>query len=205
MRASREQVAANREAIIVSAGQQFRKRGFDDVTIADVMKAAGLTHGGFYGYFGSKEALAAAVCERGIAESVAAVDAVAEQGGEGGGENGGPDAEPLLHRFVEDYVSARHRDSPDDGCSVAALAQDAGRNSTEIQRVFATGVTGMAESLSRLRALDAPDRAPGAGPDFATLSTMIGALALSRAVAKGDPGLSETILEAARAHIENPA
>ncbi|MEU9347739.1 TetR/AcrR family transcriptional regulator [Streptomyces sp. NPDC048278] len=193
-------MAANREAIVVSAGQQFRKRGFDDVTIADVMKAAGLTHGGFYGYFGSKEALAAAVCERGIAESVAAVDAVAAQGG----EDGGPDAEPLLHRFVEDYVSARHRDSPDDGCSVAALAQDAGRNSTEIQRIFATGITGMAESLSRLRALDAPDRAPGAGPDFATLSTMIGALALSRAVAKADPGLSETILEAARAHIETP-
>ncbi|MEV7324004.1 TetR/AcrR family transcriptional regulator [Streptomyces sp. NPDC093970] len=194
-------MAANREAIIVSAGQQFRKRGFDDVTIADVMKAAGLTHGGFYGYFDSKEALAAAVCERGVTESVAAVDAVAAQTA----QDGGPAAEPLLHQFVEDYVSARHRDSPDDGCSVAALAQDAGRNSAELQRIFATGITGMAESLSRLRALDAPDRAAGTGPDFATLSTMIGALALSRAVAKADPGLSETILDAARAHIESPA
>jgi TetR/AcrR family transcriptional repressor of nem operon len=198
MRASREQVAANREAIVVSAGQQFRKRGFDDVTIADVMKAAGLTHGGFYGYFDSKEALAAAVCERGVADSVAAVDAVAAQGREGRGR----DTESLLQQFVEDYVSARHRDGPEDGCSVAALAYDAGRSSAEIQRILASGIKGMAESLSHLRELDAPGRGPGAEPDFATLCTMIGALALSRAVAEADPRLSDTILEAARAHIE---
>lgn len=198
MRASREQVVANREAIVVSAGQQFRKRGFDDVTIADVMKAAGLTHGGFYGYFDSKEALAAAVCERGIADSVAAVDAVVAQGEEARG----PDAEPLLQQFVRDYVSARHRDGPENGCSVGALARDAGRSSTEIQRIFASGIKGMAESLSRLRELDAPDRGPRSEPDFAALSTMIGALALSRAVAEADPRLSDTILDAARAHIE---
>lgn len=197
MRASREQVAANREAIVVSAGQQFRKRGFDDVTIADVMKAAGLTHGGFYGYFDSKEALAAAVCERGIADSVAAVDAVAAQ-------DRGPDAEPLLDQFVDDYVSARHRDGPDSGCSVAALAYDAGRSSAEIQRILGTGIKGMATSLSRLRELDAPGTGPEAGPDFATLCTMVGALALSRAVAEADPDLSDTILKAARAHIETP-
>ncbi|GAA5023079.1 TetR/AcrR family transcriptional regulator [Streptomyces siamensis] len=201
MRASREQVAANRDAIVVSAGQQFRKRGFDDVTIADVMKAAGLTHGGFYGYFASKEALAAAVCERGIADSVAAVDAMAPQGNEGRA----PNAEPLLHQFVRDYVSARHRDGPEDGCSVAALAHHGGRSSAEIQHILASGIKGMAESLSRLRELDAPDRGPRPEPDFATLSTMIGALALSRAVADADPRLSDTILEAARAHIETSA
>ncbi|MGD1224950.1 TetR/AcrR family transcriptional regulator [Streptomyces krungchingensis] len=201
MRASREQVAANREAIVVSAGQQFRKRGFDDVTIADVMKAAGLTHGGFYGYFDSKEALAATVCERGVTDSVAAVAAVATQDR----EDRGADAEPLLQQFVRDYVSARHRDAPEDGCSVAALAHHAGRSSAEIQSIIASGIKGMAESLSHLRELDAPDRGPRSEPDFATLSTMIGALALSRAVADADPRLSDTILEAARVHIETSA
>ncbi|MFF3000116.1 TetR/AcrR family transcriptional regulator [Streptomyces sp. NPDC057950] len=203
MRVSREQVAANREAIVVSAGRQFRKRGFDDVTIADVMKTAGLTHGGFYGYFDSKEALAAAVCERGVADSVAAVDAVAQQS-QGEAEGLGPTTDPLLRQFVEDYVSARHRDGPEEGCSVAALAHDAGRSSAEIQRILASGIRGMAESLSRLRELDASDREQGADPDFATLCTMVGALALSRAVVEADPGLSETILEAARTHIEAP-
>ncbi|MDT0469267.1 TetR/AcrR family transcriptional regulator [Streptomyces gibsoniae] len=196
-------MTANRERIVVSAGEQFRKRGFDDVTIADVMKAAGLTHGGFYGYFGSKEALEAAVCERGVADSVAAVDAVAA---DGAGDEGA-DPTPLLERFVRDYVSARHRDAPEDGCTVGALACDANRSAVEIQRIFASGITGMAESLARLRQLDSPGEGEerSSAPDFANLSTMIGALTLARAVADADPALSETILEAARAHIASSA
>jgi TetR/AcrR family transcriptional repressor of nem operon len=201
MRASREQVTANRESIVVSAGQQFRKRGFDDVTIADVMKAAGLTHGGFYGYFGSKDALEAAVCERGVADSVAAVEAVAA---DGTGDEGAGTA-PLLQRFVRDYVSAEHRDRPEDGCTVGALARDASRSPAGLQHIFASGITGMAESLARLRKLDAPDQERNSAPDFATLSTMIGALTLARAVAEADPVLSDTILEAARTQIESSA
>ncbi|MET8786089.1 TetR/AcrR family transcriptional regulator [Streptomyces sp. NPDC004589] len=199
MRVSREQVTANRENIIVSAGQQFRKRGFDDVTISDVMKAAGLTHGGFYGYFGSKDALEAAICERGVADSVTAVEAVAVD--DSGDKEAGGGA--LLQRFVQEYVSAEHRDTPEYGCTVGALARDAGRSPVEIQRIFASGITGMAESLARLRRLDAPDSENGNGsaPDFATLSTMIGALTLARAVADADPALSDTILETAREHI----
>ncbi|MFF7472862.1 TetR family transcriptional regulator [Streptomyces sp. NPDC008092] len=190
-------MTANRENIVASAGRQFRKRGFDGVTISDVMKAAGLTHGGFYGYFDSKDALEADVCERGVAESVAAVDAVAADGT----GDGDPDAAPALERFVRDYVSAAHRDMPEDGCTVAALARDASRSPAGIQRVFASGVTGMAEALTRLRNLDRPEREQGSAPDFAALSTMIGALTLARAVAEADPALSETILRTAREHI----
>ncbi|MGY4923611.1 TetR/AcrR family transcriptional regulator [Streptomyces sp. 900105755] len=197
MRTSREQVAANRENIVASAGRQFRRRGFDGVTIADVMKAAGLTHGGFYGYFDSKEALEAVVCARGTADSVAAVDAAAADGT----GDGGADAAPALERFVRDYVSAAHRDMPEDGCTVGALARDAGRSPVEIQRAFASGVTGMAEALTRLRNLDTAEPEQGSAPDFAALSTMIGALTLARAVAEADPALSETILRTAREHI----
>ncbi|MFJ9559091.1 TetR/AcrR family transcriptional regulator [Streptomyces fuscichromogenes] len=190
-------MTANRENIVVSAGRQFRRRGFDGVTISDVMKAAGLTHGGFYGYFGSKEALEAAVCERGVADSVAAVEAAAVDGA----GDGSADAASALERFVRDYVSVAHRDTPEDGCTVGAPAHDAGRGPVEIQRVLASGVTGMAQALTRLRNLDAPDGRQDSAPDFAALSTMIGALTLARAVAQADPALSETILRTAREHI----
>src|SRR5262249_55113191 len=106
---------------------------------------------------------------------------------------------------VEDYVSARHRDDPEDGCSVGALANDAGRSRAEIQRIFASGIKGMAQSLAHLRDLDSPDAGKGAEPDYATLSTMIGALTLARAVPDADPELSDTILATARAHIEASA
>jgi TetR/AcrR family transcriptional repressor of nem operon len=202
MRVTREQVTANRERIVVSAGRQFRKQGFDDVTIADVMKAAGLTHGGFYGYFDSKQALEAAVCERGLAESVAAVDVVAE---DGQGDDPSPAAAgSALRRFIQDYVSTRHRDTPEDGCTVGALACDAGRSDPGLQQLFATGITGMADSLTRLRQLDEPETDQDATPDFATLSTMVGALTLARAVADADPALSERILQAARERITIP-
>ncbi|MFJ4847151.1 TetR/AcrR family transcriptional regulator [Streptomyces sp. NPDC088733] len=203
MRVSREQVTANRERIVANAAEQFRRRGFGDVTIADVMKAAGLTHGGFYGYFDSKQALEAAVCERGLAESVAAVSAV--RGAEGDGDGDGTAAvEAPLRRFVDDYLSARHRDAPEEGCTVAALACDAGRSGPDLQRLFVSGVTGMADSLAGLRQANSPEPAGDPGPDFATLSTMVGAVILSRAVAAADPELSERILAAARERAAAP-
>lgn len=198
MRVTREQAAANREQVVVSAAAQFRKHGFSGVSISDVMKAAGLTHGGFYGHFSSKQALESEVCRRGLAESVAAVDAVMD---------GGPDGTPspgssFLRRFVDAYVSADHRDAPEDGCTVAALACDAGRSEPEIQKLFVDGITGMAGSLAGLRRQDAPDEERHDVPDLATLSSMVGALVLSRAVATADPALSEEILAATREHIE---
>jgi TetR/AcrR family transcriptional repressor of nem operon len=85
------------------------------------------------------------------------------------------------------------------------LARDASRSPAGLQHIFASGITGMAESLARIRKLDAPDQERNSAPDFATLSTMIGALTLARAVAEADPVLSDTILEAARTQIESSA
>ncbi|MEU4096226.1 TetR/AcrR family transcriptional regulator [Streptomyces sp. NPDC026673] len=201
MRVTREQAAANREQVVVSAARQFRKHGFSAVSISDVMKAAGLTHGGFYGHFSSKQALESEVCRRGLTESVAAVDAVM---------NDEPDGVPsadssFLRRFVDEYVSADHRDAPEDGCTVAALACDAGRSEPEIQKLFVDGITGMAGSLARLRRQDSPDAEQHDVPDLATLSSMVGALVLSRAVASADPALAEEILAATRERIESRA
>ncbi|MEU1619530.1 TetR/AcrR family transcriptional regulator [Streptomyces sp. NPDC005722] len=198
MRVTREQAAANREQVVVSAARQFRKHGFSAVSISDVMKAAGLTHGGFYGHFPSKQALESEVCRRGLAESVAAVDAALDDG---------PDQKPseapsFLRRFVDTYVSADHRDTPEQGCTVAALACDAGRSEPALQELFVEGITGMADSLARLRRRDAPGEEQADAPDLATLSSMVGALVLSRAVAGADPALSEAILAATREQVE---
>lgn len=139
------------------------------------------------------------MCELGVADSVAAVDAVATQSEEGHD----PQNKPLLQQFVEDYVSAQHRDAPEEGCTVAALTHDAGRSSAEIQRILVSGIKGVAQSLSHLRELDSPGQGAATEPDFAALSTMIGALTLSRAVAESDPGLSDTILGGPHTH-RNP-
>ncbi|MFD8073616.1 TetR/AcrR family transcriptional regulator [Streptomyces sp. NPDC059718] len=198
MRVTREQAAANREQVVVSAAAQFRKNGFSGVSISDVMKAAGLTHGGFYGHFSSKQALESEVCRRGLAESVAAVDAVMDDDPDGAPSTGSS----FLRRFVDAYVSTDHRDAPEDGCTVAALACDAGRSDPGIQKLFVDGITGMAGSLAGLRRQDSPDGEQHDVPDLATLSSMIGALVLSRAVATADPALSEEILAATREQIE---
>lgn len=106
-----------------------------------------------------------------------------------------------LRRFVEVYVSADHRDAPQDGCTLAALACDAGRSEAEIQRRFVDGITAMATSLARLRGEDTPGRERSDAPDLATLSSTVGALVLSRAVATADPALAEEILATTRERI----
>ena len=104
MKVSREQMAENREAILKAAGQLFRARGFDSVGVAEVMNAAGFTHGGFYGHFSSKDDL--------IAETLAYLLRTA-----------GRDLD--FKSFVDQYLSPRHRDNAASGCPTAALAADA--------------------------------------------------------------------------------
>src|SRR5438874_7022730 len=104
MKVSREQMAENRHRILDAASRLFRAKGFDAVSVAEVMKAAGLTHGGFYGHFSSKDDL--------VAQTLAHVLAV-DAGAEGD-----------LRSFTETYLSPRHRDNAADGCPTAGLAAD---------------------------------------------------------------------------------
>src|SRR5271155_3788539 len=109
MRVSREQVSENRRTILEAAGRLFRARGFDAVTVAEIMQAAGLTHGGFYGYFKSKDALIA--------------DALAEALARGAGPSDDWAA------FVARYLSRPPRDNLAGGCATAALAAETIRQS----------------------------------------------------------------------------
>src|SRR5271155_3058901 len=103
MRVSREQVAENRRTILEAAGRLFRERGFDSVTVAEVMQAAGLTHGGFYGYFKSKDELIA----HALAEALQTTAPLSD-----------------LAAYAAGYLSRTHRDNLAGGCATAALAAE---------------------------------------------------------------------------------
>src|SRR5439155_6927971 len=115
MKVSREQAARNRQRIVEAAAQRFRERGFDGIGVADLMKDAGLTHGGFYGHFASKEDLVAEASARALMRSLALFTSVAERG-----------ADPLS-AIASAYLTSRHRDNPGEGCLLAALGSDVSR------------------------------------------------------------------------------
>src|SRR5437870_9078504 len=113
MKVSREQAAQNRERILHAAAQLFRERGFEGVGVADLMKEAGLTHGGFYGHFSSKEDLMAQACARASARSRSLWSKLAERS-----------PQDPLSEIAGVYLTSRHRDNPGEGCLMAALATD---------------------------------------------------------------------------------
>lgn len=179
MRVTREQFRENRRRILDAAGRLFREKGFSTVTVAEVMEAAGLTHGGFYGHFASKEDLAAQ------ALAGALTPAPRE-----------PGAAPDLAGFVAAYLSAAHRDRPGTGCALAALGSEAARQPAPVRRAFTEGLEAR---LARMQeALPEGDRAAA----LAAVSSLVGALVLARAV--DDPALSDEILAAARGALTDP-
>jgi TetR/AcrR family transcriptional repressor of nem operon len=182
VRVTREQAAAHREQILDAAGTLFREHGFDGVGVADIMQRAGLTHGGFYGHFASKDDLAA--------------EATARVFGRGGwAERITGKGKPRVADVVRSYLTPRHRDDPGRGCLFPAVGSDVARQPRSIRHAFTDGVR------SRLDALR--DLMPGTSPSarrrraVATLAGLVGALMLARAV--DDPALSDEILKAARA------
>ncbi|GJD53636.1 hypothetical protein OPKNFCMD_6413 [Methylobacterium crusticola] len=181
MKVTREQFLENRRRILEAAGRLFRERGFSAVTVSEVMEAAGLTHGGFYGHFASKEDLAAQACAHSLTPGAAPVPRTAS-----------------LARFVDAYLSPAHRDHPGAGCALAALGGEIGRQPEAVRRAFTEGLEARVARLAETAA-QAAGSAPGGGrPEaLATLSGLVGALVLARAV--DDPALSDEILGAARA------
>ncbi len=193
MRLTKEQAAENRREILEAAGRLFREHGFAGVAVADLMKAAGFTHGGFYNHFPSKQAIAAEACSTVIARSNAEL---AETLGQ---KTSGQKAK-AWRQYLEGYLSIEHRDAPASGCAVAALATDAARQSKEVQTSFAEGIENVMEILAANLPKAKPDEGPAATRARAVRlwSEMVGALVLSRAVADADPELSEEILAASR-------
>src|SRR5580658_10489826 len=183
MRVSRQKAAEHRERIIDAAGALFREKGFDGIGLADIMKAADLTHGGFYGHFASKDDLAAQASKRTMAR------AAMNWGKVIGDAKGNPYAALLDH-----YLSPRHRDDPGQGCAFAALGSDAARCGKPVRAAFAEGMAPLIDILSEVVA--GRTKAARRRKAIATLTQLVGAIVLSRAV--GDAGLSDEILGAAQ-------
>ncbi|GAA2764989.1 TetR family transcriptional regulator [Streptomyces paradoxus] len=183
-RVSQAQAEENRRRVVDTASRLFREQG-THVSVADLMKAAGLTHGAFYKQFASKEALVDEVTAHAFDEFARRNAAGLER------HNGQRDA--AQRALIDVYLSVEHRDNAADGCPVAALAIDVARGpeGREARRTYAEGVADFAAFL-------APVEAVGGGESgLARLCILVGALVLSRAT-QGSP-LSEEILAAAHA------
>ena len=184
MRYGPEHKQATRERILAAAETLFRKQGFEGASVERVMRAAGLTVGGFYAHFASKDVL--------LAESIRAVF---QRNGErwlGGLEElrGGE----WLSHFVRRYVNRHTRDDMETGCILPSVLSDLSRGTPEAREAFAEGVEGLAaEMASRVPGEDGVTARKRA---LATVTCLIGAMTLARAT-KGLP-LSDEILEAAR-------
>jgi TetR/AcrR family transcriptional repressor of nem operon len=171
MKVSREQVAENRRTILEAASRLFRERGYESVTVAEIMKAAGLTHGGFYGYFASKDELIAG----------ALADVLSKR----------PEPTGDLADFAAGYLSAAHRDNRACGCPTAALAAETIRLAGEPRTEMTAGVKRQIARLSRIvpGQTDVQKRQAAIG----SWAAMVGAMILARV--SDDPALSAEILE----------
>lgn len=182
MRVSREQMRENRERILDAAAMMFRERGFDGVGVADLMKAVGLTHGGFYGHFASKDDLAAQAIGRAFANANNWLE-----------EAKAAEPDTPLKAIAGRYLSTQHRDAPGQGCPVAALGCDIARQGEASRQAATEGVRAAIASLA--------DAAPGEGGGerrraaIVAYASLVGALVLARIV--DDPALSEEILAVA--------
>jgi TetR/AcrR family transcriptional repressor of nem operon len=176
MRVSREKAAENRDRIVEVASRLFRERGFDGVGVDAIMKQAGLTHGGFYGHFGSKDDLAAEALTTALERGNEKLSRFTE-----------------LDSYVSAYLSERHCADRGDGCGLAALGSDVAREGKGVRRALTGYLAGRLDWIGGLFKGTASARRKRA---IATLSGMVGALVLARAV--DDPALSREILAAAR-------
>jgi len=170
MRYPVEETAARHERIVKEASRLFRERGFENVSVAEVMKAAGLTHGAFYAHFRSKEELQAAAVAYGQELSLGRLQRSKKK------SDGS---------FTDLYLSRWHRDNPGDGCTMAALAQEVARSTPELKAAFEQGLEDMlsAKGGDRKEAI------------FWT-AALIGGVVLARAVQYHR--LSEEILKSVR-------
>jgi TetR/AcrR family transcriptional repressor of nem operon len=181
MKVSREQAALNRERIVDTAARLFREKGYDGIGVSDLMKGAGLTHGGFYGHFASKEDLLVEAIGKALEKSAQRWQKMAGRTPGGG-----------VAAIAESYLSVEHRDSPGQGCAVSTLGTDVSRAGPEARAAMSGGIEAQLAVLAALEpGEDAAEKRRQAIADYAS---MIGGLVLARVMA--EPGASEEVLSA---------
>ncbi len=187
MRVSKETVADHRKKILASASKMLRERGIGGASVADVMQSAGLTHGGFYRHFPSKEALVADA-------TTATFDALLKMLGEWRARDGQPAA---LLKYVNEYLSPHHVDRPEIGCPIAAYGAEVGRENAEAREAFNKGSDRLLQWIADGLACAEAERQERAGE---LLSLMVGAVVTARAV--GEKKRVRALLKTARRRAE---
>src|SRR5271167_1631189 len=181
MRVSKEKAAQNRERILTSAARLFREHGIGATGVDAITEDAGLTHGGLYSQFGSKEAIAAEAIRFALARGRRVWQRALER-------NPGRRAIPAI---VDSYLSPAHRDARGTGCVVAALGTDIARQPRRVRQAFTKEIKDDLEFLSRLISNGSDSR--GFEDAIAAFASMAGALILARA--GSDDELSDLILK----------
>jgi AcrR family transcriptional regulator len=181
MPASRKE--QSHERIVDAAARAIRRAGYAGVGVADIMKEAGLTHGGFYAHFPSRDALLAAATERAGQDGAARLS-------QGMARRRAQGASPL-RAWVETYLSDAHLTGCEQGCPVAALASEMPRQSENVREVAGHRVQRLLEAVQQVLPAEAGDHAAAA-----VLSTLVGALQLGRAL--GDNPRGREVLASAR-------
>ncbi|MBS0471329.1 MAG: TetR/AcrR family transcriptional regulator [Proteobacteria bacterium] len=176
------------KALLAAAAAQLREHGPDRLSIAQVMKAAGLTHGGFYAHFKSKDALLNETLQEVFAKSKRRFARALE----------GLPPRHALATYIDYYVAEAHRDNTAGGCPITALSSDMPRQSKKFRAAFEAGVKGLATSLAERMQAAGVDDAEALAPSI--LSAMAGAVALSRTIS--DRKLSDELLASTRAGIK---
>ena len=184
MRRSREDTARTRERIVAGASAMFRERGMLNVSVADLMANAGLTHGGFYAHFESRDELVSEAIRFALLQSAQRIYMSALKEGE----------RPGYEKLIRRYLTVQHRDHPETGCVIASLGADLARDQGTPSVVFSQGFGELVELLSGL----SPERTRKARKAhiLSVISALSGALVLARSVT--EEVMSEEILDSVR-------
>ena len=185
-RADPSRKEATHQRIVEAAARAIRRSGYDGTGVANIMKDAGLTHGGFYAHFDSREAMLAEAADRAGAESLATLEHIASDAPPGKG----------LQALMRAYLSKEHLEGAERGCPMAAVGSEMPRQAPEVRRAATRRIKEAIDLVAR----QLPDwgKAGAHEQALATLSTMVGALVLARAV--DDPKLSDALRSAALKH-----
>ncbi|HMN73439.1 MAG TPA: TetR family transcriptional regulator [Rhodoblastus sp.] len=187
MRLTREKAAENRAKVVDAALGLFQRRGFSNVGVAELMGAAGLTHGGFYNHFDSKADLEAEACGLAFERALGAIGKVAAK-------PKGAERRAAMRLYVERYLSTRARDAAGASCPMVAFGADVSRETREVQAKYAEGLRTYLDLMAQ--ALQADQFAARA-----VMAELVGALSLARSVARQDRALSDGILETAKERV----
>jgi TetR/AcrR family transcriptional repressor of nem operon len=195
MRLTKDQAEANRRRILSEAGRLFRERGFEAISVAELMQDAGFTHGGFYNHFASKSDLIAEVTRDVLAKSTRNLARRMENG----------EARQAFAAYIDHYLSLETRDNPGQSCPIATLGQDVIRQDGDVKSAFAQGLRAYLEVFAG--ALPKPNDNSGSrrAQAIASLAALIGGLVMARAVAGEDEAFSQEILGCVGAAVKTPS